>query len=70
MNKVRSSALEALRDIKDGATIAAGATTLGTPGPDVAVPVSLAAVSALLVLGLATWAERYPTDRRDRPEPS
>ena len=36
----------------------AGATTLGVPGPDIAVPVLLAVVPCLLVVGFATWAER------------
>ena len=39
----------------------AGATTLGAPGPDIVVPVALAVVSALLVVGVATWAERSAT---------
>ncbi len=36
----------------------AGATVLGMPGSDVAVPVALATVSALAVIGFATWAAR------------
>lgn len=36
----------------------AGATLLGAPGPDVAVPVSLATASALLVLAINALAER------------
>ena len=35
-----------------------GAAQLGAPGPDIAVPVSLALASALLVVGFATAAER------------
>ena len=35
-----------------------GATTLGAPGPDIVAPVALAAVSTLLVVGIAAWAKR------------
>lgn len=36
----------------------AGATTLGTPGPDIVVPVVLAAASALVVVAISAWARR------------
>lgn len=36
----------------------AGATVLGAPGPDLAVPVGLAAAAALLVGGLSAWVHR------------
>jgi len=35
-----------------------GATTLGPPGPDLAVPVGLAAVAALVVVGFSAWVHR------------
>ena len=35
----------------------AGATVLGVPGPDVVVPVLLAAASAFVVVGFAAWIE-------------
>ena len=38
-----------------------GATTLGAPGPDIAIPVSLAVASAALVVGFAVRARRTPT---------
>ena len=38
-----------------------GATTLGAPGPDIAIPVSLAVASAALVVGFAAWARRSLT---------
>lgn len=38
-----------------------GATILGPPGPDIVVPVALAAVSMILVVGFAVWAEREAT---------
>lgn len=41
-----------------------GATTLGAPGPDIAVPVLLALASAVLVIGVATWAGGSTVDRR------
>jgi len=39
----------------------AGATILGAPGPDIVVPVALAAVSMILVVGFAVWAGREAT---------
>ena len=39
----------------------AGATILGAPGPDIVVPVALAAGSMILVVGFAVWAERDAT---------
>ena len=42
----------------------AGATTLARPGPDVLVPVVLAIVSAILVVGFATWAKRAEAGNR------
>lgn len=38
-----------------------GATILGAPGPDIVVPVALAAASMILVVGFAVWAEREAT---------
>lgn len=38
----------------------AGATVLGAPGPDLAVPVVLALVSAGAVIALVQWADRRP----------
>ncbi len=35
-----------------------GATTLGAPGPDLAVPVGLAAAAALVVVGSSAWVRR------------
>ena len=35
-----------------------GATALGTPGPDIVVPVALATGSTILVVGFAAWAKR------------
>ena len=43
-----------------------GATILGTPGPDIVVPVTLALVSCLLVIGFATWAAGSAARNRDR----
>ena len=36
----------------------AGATVLGAPGPDLAVPVGLAAAAALVVVGFSAWVRR------------
>ena len=36
----------------------AGATTLGAPGPDLAVPVGLAAASAFVVVAFSAWVRR------------
>lgn len=36
----------------------AGATALGPPGPDLAVPVGVAAASALVVVGFSAWVRR------------
>ena len=42
-----------------------GATMLGTPGPDIVVPVTLALVSCLVVVGFATWAEGSAARNQD-----
>ena len=34
-----------------------GATILGSPGPDIAVPVALALAAGILVVGFATWSK-------------
>jgi len=41
-----------------GDVTGAGATALGPPGPDVAVPVGLAAAAALVVVGFSAWVNR------------